>query len=38
MVWPCREERVNAEGCDEVNYDEKETKGNADTKVARQHR
>ena len=40
MVWPCHEERgrVNAEGCDEVKDEGKETKRKTKAKVARQHR
>ena len=40
MVWPCHEERgrVNAEGCDEVKDERKETNRKTKTKVARQHR
>ena len=36
MVWPCREERgrVNAEGCNEVKDEGKETKRKTKTKVA----
>ena len=38
MVWPCHEEkgRVNAQGCDAVKGEEKETKRK--DYVARQHR
>ena len=38
MVWPCHEEkgRVNAQGCDAVKDEEKETK--RIDYVARQHR
>ena len=39
-VWPCHEERgrFNAEGCNEVKDEWKETKRKTKTKVARQHR
>ena len=40
MVWPLHEERgrVDAEGCDEVKDEGKETKRKTNTKVSRQHR
>ena len=40
MAWPCHEERgrSNADSCNDVKDEGKETKRKTKTKVARQHR